>query len=172
VNKTIVGVSLVACGCAADPILQAWHHPYEVTSMSRGTGSCDPVMEPTEPDEPFVFFAVGLGDPDVATLYWCEEQKNCPVGPWVSIAPVDITLEHAEGTLAEDFTLSDTTCQLFWDGLVADLAGDTLTATVTRWFPEEIFTVDNPSECEEIVADAVGVECDEVTTFEAVRADD
>ena len=171
-NKSIVGVVLLVAGCADDPIIKAWHHPYEVTSMSRGTGSCTPELVETEPDEPFLFFAVGLGEPDVATLYWCEEEKSCPIAPWISIAPVDIDLEHAEGTFAEDFTLSDTTCNLFWDGLVADLDGNTLTATVTRWFPDDIFVVENPSECEQIVADAVGVECDEVTTIEAVRADD
>jgi hypothetical protein len=172
VNKSIVAALVAAGGCAQDPIIQAWHHPYLVSTMSRGTGSCDPVLEETEPEAPYLFFAVGLGEPDVATLYWCEAEKDCPITPWISISPVEIDLEHAEGTFASDFTLSDTTCQLFWDGLVADLSGDTLTATVTRWFPDEIYTVENPSDCEEIVADAVGVECDEVTTLEAVRADD
>ena len=166
----IVAVALLQ-GCAEDPIVQAWHHPFQITSMTRGTGSCDPEMVETEPDTPYLFFAVGLGSPNVLTLYWCEEVKNCPVAPWVTISPVDITLAHAEGAFAQDITLSDTTCQVFWDGIDAELNGSTVTATVSRWFPPDIFVVENPSDCETIVADAVNVECDEVTTLEGVVAD-
>lgn len=164
-------VLLVAVGCADDPIIQAWHAPYEVVSFEQGTGSCDPVLEPTEPDTPYLFFAVALGEPDVASLYWCEEPRNCPVTPWVSVAPVEIDLTHAEGATAAAFTLSDTTCNVFWDGIVADLDGDLLSARVSRWSPEEIYTVDNPSECDTLAQDAVNVECEEVSTLTAVRAD-
>ncbi len=161
----------LAVACKEDPLIQAWHAPYEVQSFANGTGSCDPALTAAEPDTPFVFFAVALGEPDVLSLYWCEDARNCPVEPWVSAAPVEIDFDHAEGATAAAFTLSDTTCNVFYDSIVADLDGNDVSATVTRWFPEEIFTVENPSDCDEIAREAVGVECDEVNTLEATRAE-
>ena len=169
--KRFVVVLSVAVACKEDPLVAAWHAPYEVQSFEQGAGSCDATLSPTDPDTPFVFFAVALGEPDVLSLYWCEETRNCPTEPWVTVAPVEIDFDHAEGATAAAFTLSDTTCNVFYDSIVADLDGDDVTATVTRWFPEDIFTVENPSDCEEIARDAVGVECDEVSHLEATRAE-
>jgi hypothetical protein len=167
-----VGVVLsLAIACKEDPLIAAWHAPYEVQSYEVGTGSCDAALAPAEPDTPYLFFAVALGEPDVISLYWCEEPRNCPIEPWVTAAPAEIDSDHAEGATAGAFTLSDTTCNVFYDSVVADLDGDTVTADVARWFPDEIFTVENPSDCEELARDAIGVECDEVSHVEAIRAD-
>jgi len=170
VNR-LVFVMAVSVACKQDPLVDAWHAPYEVQSFEQGTGSCDAVLGPAEPDTPFVFFAVALGDPDVLSLYWCEEPRSCPIDPWVTVSSAEIDFEHAEGATAGAFTLSNTTCNVFYDSVVADLNGNTVTATVSRWSPDDIFTVENPSDCDEIAAAAVGVECEEVSTLEAIRAE-
>lgn len=155
-----------AAACTADPEVKAWHGAIEVTSVMRGDGDCDVALAPDEPDEPYLFIAVERGYPDVTTLYWCPEPKECG-------APMDtsyltaLTETHLAGGLAiaEPFA---GLCALRWNDVVADQDDAGHVSIVYRAGLEEDLDL-GEAECMALVNTAIGSDCDAVLAIEGDR---
>ena len=55
-----------------------------IDAMTRADGDCGSPAVDDVPEEPYLFVAVDRGLPDIASLYWCREPKDC-VAPFASV---------------------------------------------------------------------------------------
>jgi hypothetical protein len=151
---------LAACG--GDPGKEAWHRAFAVDSYSRADGACDAELVASEPDAPYLFVAIALGEPDSASLYWCAEPESCDPSPFANVWVTELDPERLAGDIALPASAAGP-CVVQWTDLVATRDGEAV-EMVYRAGSTEVLEVD-ASECGDVAIEEIGQECDAVVAI-------
>ncbi|MEQ1569025.1 MAG: hypothetical protein ABMA64_25525 [Myxococcota bacterium] len=158
-------LTLLAC-TPPDPQVDAWHRAFEIDAMTRADGDCGSPAVDDVPEEPYLFVAVDRGLPDIASLYWCREPKDC-VAPFASVWLRKLTETALEGDLS-DGDFDGSLCQIRWDRIVASQQGGKLDLVYETGGSTVTASVD---ECDAAAEQLLGDTCLSTLTFRGTDAE-
>jgi hypothetical protein len=154
--------------CTSDPLIDAWRQSIEVDRVSLALDDCEGELLEVDAPEPYLFVAISRGIPELATLYWCPEEKECGE-PAASVFLTDFTEQHLAGNLAEP-VLGIGVCTIFWFDLDATRTGSEVSMAFRAG---RIDLADlSPEDCEAAGPDAIGVDCLSVYEVEGTQVGD
>lgn len=155
---------LAAC-IPTDPEIDAWHQAISLTSVRYAEGDCAAEPVAIDPPDPFLFVAINEGVPDVASWYWCPEEKDCPtVGG--SVYLIEFSEERMTGTLAEP-VVSIGLCSVYWFDLEGTRSAEGDVELTFR--SGRVEAPLDPVACEESGPAAIGIDCLDVYEIEGVQ---